>query len=131
MAEFKYDDFKAFKKAVSNLNTRLPAFLERFLKKKALEALMLTKQYTPVDTGNLEENWYLSEIERKGNDLVIYLCNDVEYASYVEYGHDTKNKKSYVPGVYMSTISIQEVQDSIPNQLQAEFIQWCQKLGVA
>lgn len=130
MAEFKYNDFKAFKKAVQNLNNRLPAFLERFLKKKALEALMLTKEHTPVDTGKLEENWYLSEIERRGNELIIYLCNDVEYASYIEYGHDTKNKKSYVPGIYMSTISIQEVQDSIPGQLQAEFIQWCKKLGV-
>ena len=70
-------------------------FLEDFLTQNALEVLNKTKKRTPVDTGELRRNWEISSVVRKGADLVVYLYNSKEYASYVEEGHATRNREGW------------------------------------
>nr|DAM76271.1 MAG TPA: type I neck protein [Caudoviricetes sp.] len=53
-----------------------------------------------------------------GDMIVIEIVNPVEYASYVEYGHRTRNHKGWVPGRFMMTISVQEIQNIAPNVLE-------------
>jgi len=60
------------------------------------------------------------EIERKDNYLVLEIKNPVEYASYVEYGHRTANHKGWVPGQFMLTLSVDEVQKIAPKVLQSK-----------
>lgn len=49
-------------------------------------------------------------VNHYGNTYVIEVVNPVEYASYVEFGHRTKNHEGWVEGKFMLTISEQEVQ---------------------
>ena len=44
-------------------------------------------------------------VNKVGNDYVIEIINPVEYASYVEFGHRTRNHKGWVEGKFMLTIS--------------------------
>ena len=48
-------------------------------------------------------------IKRSGDKYIIDIINPVEYASYVEYGHRTRNHAGWVQGHYMLTISETEL----------------------
>lgn len=70
------------------------------------------------------------KINHSGNILTIEIVNPVEYASYVEFGHRTRNHKGWVQGRFMLTISEQEIQSIAPNVLEAKvkkFLGECMK----
>ncbi len=58
------------------------------------------------------------QVNKVGNDYVIEIINPVEYASYVEFGHRTKNHKGWVEGQFMLTISEDEIRKSAPRILE-------------
>ena len=70
-----------------------------------------------IDAG--EYNSFLS-VEHIGENFVIEIINPVEYASYVEYGHRTRDHQGWVQGRFMLTISEQEVQEIAPNVLASK-----------
>lgn len=45
------------------------------------------KYWSGYTGGNLRDNWSVLPIEKKGNDYIITVINNAQYASYVEYGH--------------------------------------------
>ncbi|MFA1763272.1 HK97 gp10 family phage protein len=49
---------------------------------------------------------------KQGNNYIIEIINPIKYASFIEYGHRTRNHKGWVKGRYMMTISVQELQRS-------------------
>ena len=53
-----------------------------------------------------------------GDTYVVEIVNPVEYASYVEYGHRTRNHKGWVKGKFMMTISEKELKDIAPQILE-------------
>lgn len=55
---------------------------------------------------------------REGSDYVIEIINPVEYASYVEFGHRTRNHKGWIEGKFMLTISEDEIRKSAPRILE-------------
>ena len=57
-------------------------------------------------------------VNKVGTDYVIDIINPVEYASYVEYGHRTRNHKGWVEGRFMLTISEDEIRNSAPRILE-------------
>jgi hypothetical protein len=57
-------------------------------------------------------------VNKVGNDFVIEIINPVEYASYVEFGHRTRNHKGWVEGKFMLTISEDEIRKSAPRILE-------------
>jgi hypothetical protein len=57
-------------------------------------------------------------VTKVGNDYVIEIINPVEYASYVEFGHRTRNHKGWVEGKFMLTISEDEIRNSAPRILE-------------
>lgn len=57
-------------------------------------------------------------VNKVGNDYVIEIINPVEYASYVEFGHRTRNHKGWVEGHFMLTISEDEIRKSAPTILE-------------
>lgn len=65
-------------------------------------------------------------IHHYGGYYVIEITNPVEYASYVEFGHRTRNHSGWVEGKFMLTISEQEVQAAAPAILERRLQQ---KLG--
>ena len=60
--------------------------------------------------GTLRRNWTIGEIKKIGGVFQIEVINPTEYASYVEYGHRTRNHKGWVKGHFMLTISEQEIE---------------------
>lgn len=57
-------------------------------------------------------------VNKVGNDYVIEIINPVEYASYVEFGHRTRNHRGWVEGQFMLTISEDEIRKSAPRILE-------------
>lgn len=82
---------------------------------KAVKKRTPKEGYPPgnVPPGNaLREGWMVSDVKRQGDRYVVEISNPAEYASYVEYGYrDDKNAK-WVPGRFMLTISLKELQSA-------------------
>ena len=57
-------------------------------------------------------------IKHVGNKYIIDITNPVEYASYVEYGHRTRNHHGWVQGHFMLTISETELNNMSDKILQ-------------
>lgn len=57
-------------------------------------------------------------VKRMGNVYTIEVVNPVEYASYVEFGHRTRNHEGWVEGHFMLTISEQEIERDAPRILE-------------
>ncbi|MCT1186490.1 HK97 gp10 family phage protein [Lactococcus lactis] len=54
------------------------------------------KQMKTKGHGQLRRGWHSGEISKSGNDLMVEIYNDVEYAIYVEKGHRQQAGR-YVP----------------------------------
>ena len=95
---------------------KLEDFERKFLNTLANMTMQKVIPRTPVDTGTLRRSWKVSKVVKKGNTLEIVIYNDAKqndmdesYASYVEYGHFTRNRASWVEGTWMLTTSTDEV----------------------
>lgn len=63
-------------------------------------------------------------IDKTGDTYQIDIINPVRYASYVEYGHRTRNHKSWVRGRFMLTISEQELAGQAPAILERKLMKF-------
>lgn len=72
----------------------------------------------------------VNSVTRNGDTLLIEIYNPVEYASYVEYGHFNRDRKSFKEGFHMATIAINKIEKDIPKQFEKQFTAWLKSLGV-
>lgn len=144
MGKSDFREFEAFAKRLEKLNEfKAQEISEACVKEMAARMLAKVIKRTPVGDyptsakrgGTLRRGWtakthseaegganksnvtqFLSNVSvtKKGNMYMIEITNPVEYASYVEFGHRTRNHKGWVNGRYMMTISAQEVQSQAP-----------------
>lgn len=138
MGKFNFRELKDFEKKLKSMKDP-DAFVESCAKELAARLLAKVIKRTPVGDypkssgkkgGTLRRGWtgekrasvsaYVDSltIHHFGDTYVIEIVNPVEYASYVEYGHRTANHKGWVPGVFMMTISEQELQEIAPKVLE-------------
>ena len=131
-----YKQLTQFHDQIDKLNNeQLEQFLESCCKELAARLLAKVIKRTPSDTGVLRRGWTAGksasafannlEIVKVGSKYNIYITNPVEYASYVEYGHRTRNHKGWVLGKFMLTISENElhnVSDAILQKKLNKFI---------
>lgn len=70
--------------------------------------------------GKSDAKGYVSAmpITKSGNVYQVEIINPVTYASYVEFGHRTRNHEGWVPGQFMLTISEEELQAQSPKILE-------------
>jgi len=73
--------------------------------------------------GTLRRGWTTQqsngfEIKQVGDAYVIELVNPVEYASYVEYGHRTRDHKGWVQGKFILTKAEAEIEADAPRILE-------------
>lgn len=126
-----FSELENYVKNFQKVSIEFNKFLFEFLTKNAMEVLAKTKKRTPVDTGELRRNWEITRVIRQGEELVVYLYNSKDYASYVENGHTTRDREGWVEGYYMATISLEEVERNIPKRFDSEFIKFMASLGVS
>lgn len=96
-------------------------FLESCCKELAARLLAKVVKRTPSTSGTLRRGWTAGKnqnatayanslnVTKVGNKYHIDIINPVEYASYVEYGHRTRNHEGWVEGHHMLTISESEL----------------------
>lgn len=124
---------KAWKAFQNNWDT----FLEKYLLRLVGEIMRRAIYRTPRDTGKLAQSYKITKITRTGDLLQISIYNDASnsgpnesYASHVEMGHVTRNRKSFVEGVWMLTISVTEVEQEANRIFQEMFIKYAKEMGV-
>lgn len=147
MARMGSFDASQMRKLQQNLDklqgANIDAFCEECAKELAARLLAKVIKRTPVGQypagsgkkgGTLRRGWTSQNgsggntsakkaveslrVQHIGDTYVIEIVNPVEYASYVEYGHRTRNHKGWVAGQFMMTISEQEVQTIAPKVLE-------------
>ncbi|NFG22688.1 HK97 gp10 family phage protein [Clostridium botulinum] len=76
--------------------------------------------------GGTSANKYVSNlpIKKVGNSYEIEIINPVKYASYIEYGHRTRNHKGWVPGRFMLTISENELNSVSSKIIEKKLMQY-------
>lgn len=135
-----YGELEKLKKQIEKFGSsaQMDQFLNSCAKELAARLLAKVIKRTPVGQypegsgkvgGTLRRGWtggnksdataYANslQVNRVGNDYVIEIINPTEYASYVEFGHRTRNHKGWVDGRFMLTISEDEIRRSAPNIL--------------
>lgn len=138
MGKFNFRELKDFEQKLKSMKDP-DAFVESCAKELAARLLAKVIKRTPVGDypkssgkkgGTLRRGWtgekrasasaYVDSltVHHFGDTYVIEIVNPVEYASYVEYGHRTANHKGWVSGVFMMTISEQELQEIAPKVLE-------------
>ena len=136
-----YDELKKLKEQIMLFgdSTQMDQFLTSCAKELAARLLAKVIKRTPVGQypkgsgktgGTLRRGWTANQaanarvyansmsVNKVGNDYVIEIINPVEYASYVEFGHRTRNHKGWVEGHFMLTISEEEIRKSAPRILE-------------
>lgn len=134
MAKWGRVDYRQFQELQKRMEKMQSAAKQEFMEAcaKELAARLLAKviKRTPVGKypaetgkkgGTLRRGWtggerssakgFVDQIQvtKSGDMYQIEIINPVEYASYVEYGHRTRDHKGWVPGRFMLTISEQEI----------------------
>lgn len=131
MARWGKCDYEQFKRLQKRLEQLEKIDRDQFCRDaaKELAARLLAKviKRTPVGQypsesgimgGTLRRGWTAEQITKIGNMYQIEIINPVHYASYVEYGHRTRNHKGWVEGRFMLTISEQELDEQAPAILE-------------
>ncbi|WP_282804576.1 HK97 gp10 family phage protein [Clostridium tetani] len=139
MGSFDYSDFKNMAKRFNKaLDERvIERWIREFLLAMAFRAERKIKKRTPVGVypegsgktgGNLRRNWQVRSIEKHGDSYVVEIFNNTEYASYVEYGHRTRDHKGWVEGRFMATISMQEIERQLPRFLEKKQVELLEQI---
>lgn len=125
----KYSQLVQFSNNLKRLNdVQREEYIIGCIKEIAARLLAKLSERTPVGDyddgrvgGTLRRGWtplQKLQIKKKGNTYIIDIVNNVEYASYVEYGHRTRNHKGWVKGKFMLTVSANEVNEMLPQILE-------------
>ena len=94
-----------------------PKEFERMVIQIANDLRDTVKDKTPVKTSHLQDNWNVGDIVKRGNEYIIEVFNNVEYAEPVEHGHRTKSG-GFVEGAHMMEISVEALKVLLPLQLK-------------
>ena len=135
-----FDDLKDLKRKLEILEKqKAEEFMEACAKELAARLLAKVIKRTPVGQypsgsgkvgGTLRRGWTAGknqnaisyaqslQIQHVGDVYKIVITNPVDYASYVEFGHRTRNHKGWVEGKFMLTISEREIQTIAPRVLE-------------
>lgn len=78
--------------------------------------------------GTLRRGWTIGTINKTGSTYEVEIINPTVYASYVEFGHRTRNHKGWVKGRFMMTISEKELEAQASKIIEKrimEYLEWC------
>lgn len=126
-----------YKKNVQNSIPKLRNFEYKFLNTLANMVIPIAMSRTPVDTGRLRRSYKVTKVKQVGNTLEITVYNDARdngvgesYASYVEFGHFTRYRASWVEGHWMLTVATDEVKAEMSRVWKKLFNEWVKESGL-
>lgn len=136
---FRFDGFERLYEQLEGQDEKIERFIDSCAKELAARLLAKVIKRTPVGVypngsgkvgGTLRRGWTGGQrsngaayaqslpVHHYGGYYVIEITNPVEYASYVEFGHRTRNHSGWVEGKFMLTISEQEIQSAAPGIIE-------------
>ena len=133
-------DIKGLKDYDEKLKGSIPLlkdFEHKFLTTVANKVMRKAMKRTPVDTGRLRRSYKVTKVTTKGNTLEITVFNDARdngsdesYASYVEFGHFTVGRVSWVEGHWMLTMATDEVKEEMERTWKRMVRKWAKEAGI-
>lgn len=115
-------EIKELIKRIEDFNENKEQILTALTNEIALRLWRKVRMKTPVGKypkgsskhgGTLRRGWTIGEITETNGVYKVEIINNVKYAPYVEFGHRTRNHKGWVKGVYMLTVSEQEINEKL------------------
>ena len=102
------DNFaEKLEKMSNNLSQKV---CEESLNTLSAEVIKRAIKQSPRDTGKLARSWKSKPgVEKVGKAYQKTIYNSTDYSVYVEYGHRTRDHKSWIPGQFMLTRAIEDV----------------------
>lgn len=119
---FEFSEVLRMKENLIELNKAAHHIHLKVAKRVAQLAIRKVKKMTPVDLGDLRNNWKYSVIKR-GDTYTIIIYNQLEYASFVEKGHRivvAGKTVGWVEGRFMLKLTEEEMQQIAPNMWENE-----------
>lgn len=122
-----FRELEELKNKIEKLGDKKAEFMEACAKELAARLLASASRHTPTGIypsgsgkvgGTLKRGWTIGEIQHIGDMYKIEIINPVEYASYVEYGHRSRNHKDWTEGKFMMIIAKQEIESATPRILE-------------
>lgn len=127
---FDYSEYKKFVESYEQAFSDFEQWLIDFLVVNGQWLKRVTIEGTPVKSGNLRRNWRITKAYRLSNGkLGFAIINEMNYASYVEYGHLTADRKKWVEGYFMCTVNMNKLERSLPKKFEKEFINFLKGYG--
>ncbi len=134
---FDYSSFLRYRNNFNKMYQQFDSWLNTFLLNEGIRFIAGVKPRTPVDTGDLRNHWQLDGITRSGDTLHCWFVNTMNYATFVEYGHAkpykagaTEGSADWVPGYFMMTVTLDQIERSMPARFDSAFRQFLLGLGV-
>lgn len=119
---YEFSEMRLLKQQLVELNKIAHQVQMKVAQRIAQLAIRKVKKMTPVDTGDLRNNWKY-EVIKKGDSYIIIIYNQLEYASFVENGHRivvAGQTVGWVEGRFMLKLTIDEMERIAPNMWQRE-----------
>lgn len=119
---FEFSEMYKIKDSLIELNKTSHVIHMRVAKRVAQLAIRKVKKMTPVDTGDLRNNWKY-DIIKKGDTYIIVVYNQLEYASFVEKGRRivvAGKTVGWVEGRFMLKLTEDEMARIAPNMWKKE-----------
>lgn len=134
---FDYNGFIRYRDNFNKMYQQFDSWLNAFLLKEGMRFIAGVKPRTPVDTGDLRNHWQLDGITRTGDTLRCWFVNSMYYATFVEYGHAKPYKSGaaegssdWVAGYFMMTVTLDQIERSMPARFDSAFKKFLLGLGV-
>lgn len=129
---FEFEEVKQLAEKLKKLTIASGRIHKKVAERIAQLAIRKVKMLTPVDTGDLRNNWKY-HIVKEGDTYKIVLYNQVEYALFVEKGHRiviAGRTVGYVDGQFMLELTEQEMERIAPRMWEREIEkEWRRILG--
>lgn len=108
------------KQLAKTIDQTYPQEFKQLVQELALDLQTAVKEKTPFkdSTGHLRTEWKCGKVKKVGNEYVVEVYNNVEYAAHVEFGHRKKGGKGFVKGSHMMELSLAEINARLPNHLK-------------
>ncbi|ANB62120.1 HK97 gp10 family phage protein [Anoxybacteroides amylolyticum] len=119
---YEFSEVRLLKQHLVELNKIAHQVQMKVAQRIAQLAIRKVKKLTPVDTGNLRNNWKYYVLN-KGDTIYIHIYNQTEYASFVENGHRivvAGQTVGWVEGRFMLKLTMNDMQKIAPNMWKRE-----------
>lgn len=119
---YEFSEVLNIKASLVELNKAAHVVHMKVAKRIAQLAIRKVKKMTPVDQGDLRDNWKYDVI-KKSSSFIIVIYNQMEYASFVEKGHRivvAGKTVGWVEGRFMLKLTEEEMERIAPNMWKRE-----------